>query len=385
MKKYTFLSIMLSAVLLTGCGAAKQSSSDKAGEEVIVEPTVEVTTETTTEKLTDLPVCTPPVSISEFECFGRKFDAADSKVNAWCEVWDNDIMTRTTYKRKNVSAADLDPEYIADLVNELNSGKYEETNPFNGSHCICLDDIIDGISITSGFAELCGCDDLENLTMESQPAMCLRAGDDTVSYLVTEEFKKEFEDVVEKVTISEGNVSDIYYRPDNSYKDITEKEYPKDMILFVDMYSNYAWKSTLKGSFIDDRGYVYKFDLSDVDFIGNYCRRNNIEDTDDNTFEAALLDALYYDVYYKTKPVSKTEADEIFDMYMESKCIIDGSQMELKNEACDMGQYSLYYLDHDKWELVKLRTRGDDTGVLDDECAREVCERYDALEYDSLE
>ena len=104
MKKYTFLSIILSAVLLTGCGAAKQSSSDKAGEEVIVEPSVEVTTETTTENLTDLPVCTPPVSISEFECFGRKFDAADSKVNTWCEVWDNDIMTRT---KKKASANDF--------------------------------------------------------------------------------------------------------------------------------------------------------------------------------------------------------------------------------------------------------------------------------------
>lgn len=385
MKKYTFLSIMLSAVLLTGCGAAKQSSSDKAGEEVIVEPTVEVTTETTTENLTDPPVCTPPVSISEFECFGRKFDAADSKVNTWCEVWDNDIMTRTTYKRKNVSAADLDPEYIADLVNELNSGKYEETNPFNGSHCICLDDIIDGISITSGFVELCSYDDLENLTMAEQPAMCLRAGDDTVSYLVPEKFKKDFEDVVEKVTVSEENITDTYQVPDHSYREITEKEYPKDMILFVDMYSNYAWKSTLKGSFIDDRGYVYKFDLSDVDFIGNYCRRNNIEDTDDNTFEEALLDALYYDVYYKTKPVCKTDADEVFDIYMENYCILSNSEMKLRNEACDMGQYSLYVIDPDTYELIKLRTRGDNTGELDDECAHDICKRYDALEYEGLE
>ncbi|HRR77184.1 MAG TPA: hypothetical protein P5191_10300 [Ruminococcus sp.] len=388
MKKYSYLSVILSAVLLTGCGAAQQSSSDKdAGNEgVIIEATTEeITVEPTTEDITDPPICTPPVSISEFECFGRKFDAADSKVNTWCNVWNDEGNIRTNYSNKNISEADLDPEYIADLVNELNSGKYEETNPFTGDHCICLDNAIDGICIVSGFVQLCGCDDLDNLTMNEEPAMYISSGDDKVSYRVPEEFKKDFDAVVEKVTVSEENIRDTYERPDYSYRDITEKEYPKDRILFIDMYSNYAWVKTLNGRFIDENGYVYKFNLSDVDFIGNYCKRNNIDDNNDYNWDDAFLECLYYDVYYKTKPVCKTDADEVFDIYMESQCILDSSEMKLKNEACDMGQYSLYVVDPDTYELIELRTRGDNVGELDDPCAREACERYDALKYEALE
>ena len=368
MKISRVLTAAMAAALLTSCAGNSGSNSQQA-EEVIITPTeVQETTDAVTV-----------MSETAFECFGQTYDAAGSSIKTWCQIWNDHV--RTTY-RTTQQTNRVEPEYISELVTDLTSGKYEESSgPFSSDHSICLDDSVEGIAIQSGMATVYGYDEIDNLTEGSEPAFCLISGGNSVTYLVPGDIKNEFDRLVEDITVSDDNIQDVYELPDHSYREITETEYKKDIILFVSLYSNWAEGIQIHGSFIDDFGYVYKFNFDGIDIV-QICEER--EKTDDYTFNDALIDCIYYDVYHKDKPYAKVDSDEIFDIYMEQYSISPESTVEKESRGCDMGQNSLYVFDTGNWDLIELRSSGDWERYLNDSAAIDMCERFDALEYSDL-
>lgn len=164
--------------------------------------------------------------------------------------------------------------------------------------------------------------------------------------------------------ISEENIIETKDAPcfDENYTAKGE-EFEKGRIVFVREYFNYAWGYEHSGSFIDDLGNTYYYDLS--------C----LENKDD---ERPLLDILYEEVYSKARPVSHTDPKSIAKCIEKIPEINTSAEMKGDFAACDAGIDTLYIVDENN-KLIALSKSGDWEGTLDDSAAKAIVKTYDSL------
>lgn len=356
MKK--FISIILCTVFLAGCGNAdieKSSGSEKKNEQAFQIGTME-----------------------------NEADLSQCSIHGWCEITNDDDTCKTTYRGNIRDSSDL-WEFIENLDF---SGCQKASTVTRDEYAVTIRGKEAGfIRISSGMAAVYGYDDLQNATESYEYAITINTGENAQkctaeTYVVPHEVKERFEEIVAAGIVNEDNITEVTVLPDNSYQKITDS-YPKDLIVFVDGYSNYAWEPQNHGLFIDTNGYVYEYDMDGRRIIDEAIERIG---EDSVTYDQAFLDALYYEFYYKNPPVATVDADTVFDCYMNMYAIDRDADFELKHEACDMGQDSLYMIDINNKDnmMLKLRTKGDSTGELDDPAAEKIRKTYDKLDFKEI-
>ncbi len=164
--------------------------------------------------------------------------------------------------------------------------------------------------------------------------------------------------------ISEENITEVRDAPcyDENYAADGE-EFEKGRIVFVKDYFNYAWGYQHSGSFIDDLGNTYFYDLA--------C----LENKDD---ERTLIDILYDEVYFKTRPVSHTDPKNIAKCTEKIPEINTSAEMRGDDAACDAGIDTLYIVDENN-KLIALGEWGDWEGTLDDPAAKSIVKTYNSM------
>lgn len=164
--------------------------------------------------------------------------------------------------------------------------------------------------------------------------------------------------------ISEENIIETKDAPcfDENYA-ANGEEFEKGRIVFVREYFNYAWGYEHSGSFIDNLGNTYYYDLS--------C----LENKDD---ERPLLDILYEEVYSKARPVSHTDPKSIAKCIEKIPEINTSAEMKGEDAACDAGISTIYILDENN-RFIALSKWGDWEGTLDDSAAKAIVKTYDSL------
>lgn len=375
------VTMLLCTFLLTGCGNTDiEPGTDISGEKTNnsgisrVETTdIEKGTETSGKKAEDLRM----FRIGTME---NEADLNECSLHGWCRITDEDWTYRTTYRGDFEDNGDL-WEFITNLDT---SGFEEAKNGFDDEYSVAIKgDTAGFVRIASGMATVYGYDELDNATVGYEPAISVETGKSVTEctetvYLVPNTVKRQFDEIIANAVANENNITDVYKLTDYSYTKITDS-HPKDHIVFVDGYSNYAWEPQNHGLFIDIHGYVYEYNMDGRSIVDEARERTG----DDNmTYDQAFVDALYYEFYYKNSPVAMVDAGTILDCYAMMFTIDRDADFEQKHEACDYGQHSLYMIDIDYSEnmFLKLRTKGDNTGHLDDPSAEEIMEIYDSLE-----
>lgn len=360
MKK--FISLLLCTAFLAGCGnidSEKTSGSEKKNKQAFQIGTME-----------------------------NEADLSQCSVHGWCRITDADDTCETTYRGDINDISGL-REFIEDLdfsgCEKSNTGTRDE-------YAVTIRSKEAGfIRISSGMTTVYGYDDLDNATESYEYAITVETGENAQNctaetYVIPCEVKERFEEIIAAEIVNEDNISNVSILPDRSYQEITDS-YPKDLIVLVDGYSNYACGPQNHGRFIDINGYVYEYDMDGrhhTDFLKEAQERIGDENV---TYDQAFVDALYYEFYYKNSPVAMVDADTVFDCYM-NMCTIDrDADFELINECCDYGQHSLYMVDIESKDnmLLKLRTKGDNTGELDDPAAEKIRKTYDKLYFNLKE
>lgn len=311
-------------------------------------------------------------------------DLSKCSVHGWCRIIDENYLYRTTYEGDFKDCGEL-----WNFIENLDFSSCEKAHTgFDAEYAVNIKGENTGfIRISSGRAVVYDYDDLENLIESSEPAIMIQTGESVKNhefeaYIVPNKVKEQFDNIVANSVADKDNITDVYKLTDYSYTKITDS-HPKDRIIFVDGYSNYAWEPQNHGRFIDMHGYVYEYDMDGRRIIDEAKERIG---EDSVTYDQAFLDTLYYEFYYKNPPVAMVDADTVFDCYM-NMCAIDrDADFELINECCDYGQHSLYMVDIDNKDnmLLKLRTKGDNTGELDDPAAEEIRESYDKLDFKEI-
>lgn len=164
--------------------------------------------------------------------------------------------------------------------------------------------------------------------------------------------------------ISEENIIDTKDAPcyDENYA-ANGEEFEKGRIVFVREYFNYAWEYEHSGSFIDDLGNTYFYDLS--------C----LENKDDGR---PLLDILYEEVYSKARPVSHTDPKKISECIKKIPYINTSAEMKGEPAACDAGTSTIYIIDENN-RFIALSEWGDWQGTLDDPAAKDIIEIYETM------
>lgn len=380
MKIKKIISMLLCAAFLTGCGntdieQGTETSGGKTEESKIsqIETTdIEQGTETTGKKAEE-------PRMFRIGTMENEADLNECSLSGWCSITDEDWTYRTTYKGDFEDNGDL-WEFITNLDTSVFE---EERNGLADEYSVAIKgDTAGFVRIASGMTTVYGYDDLDNATESYEPAISIQTGESAAEsietvYLVPYTLKRQFDDIITNAVANEDNITDVYKLPDYSYTEITDS-YPKDSIVFVDGYSNYAEEPQNHGRFIDIHGYIYEYDMDGRRFVDEARERTG---NDSMTYDQALLDTLYYEFYYKNSPVAMVDADTILDCCLKMVYINRDADFELKHEACDYGQHSLYIIDIADPEKtrLKLRTKGDNTGHLDDPYAEEIMEIYDSL------
>ncbi len=158
---------------------------------------------------------------------------------------------------------------------------------------------------------------------------------------------------------------------DTAHESSSEKhvpQAPENTIVLVHLCSNYAWGIHCDGSFVDSAGDVYSFDIVKL------AEENGI----DMPGNDKLLDTLQEYVYEKTEPTAHTNAEKAAECW-ELAQKITGSEYDSEETACDMGQKTLYAVDADTHELIKIESIGDVTEHLLDDNAKQISRIWDSM------
>lgn len=328
-KAISLLLAAITAAILPGCNNEQPTD--------IPETTTTVSNTETTAAETEKPEI--PLDISGFTVIGRITENVDDK--------------RITYEKEISEAESIeklgeildtlkDAEPVdADYLNEFYSVTFrnDETDEAIGMEYVTLFIENDGVCTTErGFLF----DKNGHIAMYS-----------TGYGWQTSVFPKLLSDEL----ISEENTIETKEAPcfDENYSANGEK-FEKGRIVFINEYYNYAWGYQHSGSFTDDLGNIYYFDLA--------C----LENKDDGR---TLLDILYDEVYYKSRPAAHTDPEKIIKCTEKIPQINTSAEMKGEAAACDAGIYTLYIVDENN-KLIALSESGDWEGTLVDSAAKSI-------------
>lgn len=136
-------------------------------------------------------------------------------------------------------------------------------------------------------------------------------------------------------------------------------------IALVYQYVNYAWGYQNNGMIVDLDGYVYKFDLSDIEPVAG-------EDFV-KVLEYRYLNGKLGDPAEKLEDVDKIrQIPEIADE------ISYDAKIKEKHQAYDAGQRTLYALNSDH-ELIEIRSDGDYKRTNTDKNAKKIAKIWDSI------
>lgn len=395
--KILSLAAITAVLLLCGCGTddnigvsegRKGNSSSSSSKSVT---TTEVTPKTTVPKIIETTTVPPDEKKPDLTLsLGERtvtLSSDDARLYCECTITDYDSGKRFSYKGDK-----LNKDGIFDALKELDLSGCETVSEnkdvINVKHTMTLSDKGPFIHISVGEVTVYGSDDLGMPTEGREPAVSVVVHDGrerTVTrYMIPSKTAEKLNSAIEKAVASEENLKMTEYLTDKSYYAKTENEYPKDNIVFVSSHSNYAEMPVWRGSFIDINGYVYRFDLSERRDITKEMRKRMGDDS--ISHDKAFLDTLYYEFYYKNKPIGKTDKKTVEECMLKSTEINKNAPFETHNEMWDYGSDCLYIVDKTSGEkpLIKLREGGDNVGELDDKTAAELIKAYDSLEKEDI-
>lgn len=153
-------------------------------------------------------------------------------------------------------------------------------------------------------------------------------------------------------------------------EDYSKVKLPEDKIIFIDAYSNYAWGYADDGIFIDTNGDVWSYDFS------QYYYPHYDEDKED-VVEHLDRDDLFRIIQKYTEPIAKIDIDILKEAYALGLKVDPDAEFKQKSMACDMGQYTLYFVNPETGEDVKIYSQGDTDFIPKDRYAKKLKKFYD--------
>lgn len=138
---------------------------------------------------------------------------------------------------------------------------------------------------------------------------------------------------------------------------------PKDEIILIERYINYAWGYANEGVFIDSNGGVYSFDFSEINGANG--------ETDEQFLDKLQMIRKY------AEPFATLDKEMLSELYWYSNNINIKAEMPEKHTVCDAGETQIFICAPDTHELVLCRQKGDFTGTLKDTNAKKLLSLYD--------
>ena len=212
---------------------------------------------------------------------------------------------------------------------------------------------------------------LETENGEDIPAIKVFADGNPYYALTQSEYDELLKNIEADASAKGCEIQTTWTSHPEEYYEITDSN-DKGDIIFISDYTNYAEGFMCKGFFIDEYGYVYRYNLSNHDFtydMNTYDYANTNE---------AFLAALYNEIYYKQAPYAVVDEDYMEQLSDVMNEVNVNAKWTEESVACDAGQHTLYALEGS--ELIAIQSLGDWDGYLNDDSAKELAELFDNLE-----
>lgn len=149
----------------------------------------------------------------------------------------------------------------------------------------------------------------------------------------------------------------------------TEHTDPREDVMLIYQYTNWAWEYQNHGYFVTVDGDVYDFDFSDYD---------------ETVVPNGTSDVLTYlvDVAQSTEPSKHVDVSGLEGLLLR---VDSDARVSCEDAACDAGQWTLYGVRSDSdgggMEVFKLYSDGDRVEVLQDYYAKKLCKRFLGADY----
>lgn len=342
MKK--ILTLIMTVLLLTACGDIDSDSSSNSDSTITEENSRIRFSQLEREDYTITGTCLTSDEKNIYECETKVTDEQSAE-----KIWEYlcQLTDREPYAQ---GKADLKNDYY--IHNTLTIKEISGDNFYT-------------VEIGTYMIEYPETDDIEtyDYTTEHQDAVFIRQNN-TGDYYCYDRMPEEALTYGELVEILERSTEDNHV-----YLDITKLPDPslgpKDLIILVDMYSNYAWEPVNRGKYLDNNGYIYEFDFSDI----------NVFDSDFD-FTSSL-----YDHYENNAPVGSIDEETLRSVI---DCTFDIYPQEFEKEVMmfDAGQNSILIIDWTNSDLAlfEISTEGDWTGQIDNEKVDEIIGLWNGAE-----
>lgn len=140
---------------------------------------------------------------------------------------------------------------------------------------------------------------------------------------------------------------------------------PKNQIVLVERYLNYAEGYQDRGSFIDLNGNVYEFDFSTYTY------------DDSNRKDGSEFICELEEIRSNTEPVQTVSSEKVDKCFQKIEFIDKDAEIIREPHAFDAGQLTLYVYDSKISSLIMLNSHGDYEEELNDKYAKEIVKIYD--------
>lgn len=332
------------SLLLAAIAAALLPACNTENTENVPETTTTVSnTEMTAAETEKIEI---PLDISGFTVMGRVSENVDDK--------------RITYEKKISEAESI--EKLGEILDTLKDAEPVDTDYLSEFYSVTFRNDENGETIGMEYVSLF----IENNGVYTTERGFLfdKNGQITLYSTGYGPQTSMFVKLLSSELISEENIIETKEAPcyDENYA-ANGEEFEKGRIVFVRDYYNYAWGYQHSGSFIDDLGNTYFYDLS--------C----LEDTDDGR---PLIDILYEEVYSKCRPAAHTDPEKIIKCAEKIPQINTSAKMKGEPAACDAGTSTIYIVDENN-RFIALSQWGDWEGTLDDSAAKDIIKIYESM------
>lgn len=333
------ISLMLAAVTTAILPACNTENTENVPETTTTVSNTEMTA-AETEKIEI------PLDISGFTVMGRVSENVDDK--------------RITYEKKISEAESI--EKLGEILDTLKDAEPVDTDYLSEFYSVTFRNDENGETIGMEYVSLF----IENNGVYTTERGFLfdKNGQITLYSTGCGPQTSMFVKLLSSELISEENIIETKEAPcyDENYA-ANGEEFEKGRIVFVRDYYNYAWGYQHSGSFIDDLGNTYFYDLS--------C----LKDTDDGR---PLIDILYEEVYSKCRPAAHTDPEKIIKCAEKIPQINTSAKMKGEPAACDAGTSTIYIVDENN-RFIALSQWGDWEGTLDDSAAKDIIKIYESM------